>query len=528
MREPKVSIGSADNYVMLAKSGISTVPTSDITGNIGVSPIAATAMTGFSLTLDSSGEFSTSSQLTGQAFAADNTAPTPALLTVAVNDMEAAYTNAANRVNQDANRKNLNGGILGGAFGGISAPLTPGVYTFVSAVTIASTIYFQGSGQAPGQGDTDVFIIQITGVLAQAANVEVILTNGALAKNIFWQVSGNATVGAGAHMEGILLVKTDVLFIIGSSLSGHILAQTACNLQMATITNAPTASPASPASAPTASPTTRAPTASPTTVSLTSAPTASPTVVVAVSVKAQVKGTITLDAVNLSDLANATFKNTFEITLKTTIAAAAASVSPENVTINGYTAANPASRKRLQRRLVQASELSVDFVVEFPPVMTTTAELAAMNSTDESSTSITPATNFARSLNKNELSTDMFARGMAAYGNVTLANVEVEQLEIVYFYPPPPPPLPPLLPPPFLPPPPPPRDNPDNKGTSDGAPILALVGGGIGAAVILLGGVAMVIHSKRRQASTTSSGNKALALPACHKTKIVPFADEEL
>jgi hypothetical protein len=52
------------------------------------------------------------------------------------------------------------------------------------------------------------------------------------------QVSGNAVVGAGAHMEGILLVKTDVMFVTGSSLRGHILKQTACNLQMATITNA--------------------------------------------------------------------------------------------------------------------------------------------------------------------------------------------------------------------------------------------------------------------------------------------------
>jgi hypothetical protein len=39
-------------------------------------------------------------------------------------------------------------------------------------------------------------------------------------------------------MESILLVKTDVLFVTGSSLSGHILVQKACNLQMATITNA--------------------------------------------------------------------------------------------------------------------------------------------------------------------------------------------------------------------------------------------------------------------------------------------------
>jgi hypothetical protein len=87
-----------------------------------------------------------------------------------------------------------------------------------------------------GQGDTDVFIIQMTGNLIQAANYNVILSNGALAKNIFWQVSGEVTVGAGAHLEGILLVKTEVLFETSSSLNGRVLAQTACNLQKATIT----------------------------------------------------------------------------------------------------------------------------------------------------------------------------------------------------------------------------------------------------------------------------------------------------
>jgi hypothetical protein len=84
--------------VILAKSGISTVPNSVITGDIAVSPIAAGAMTGFSLTLDSSGQFSTSSQVVGKAFAADYAAPTPANLISAVNAMEAAYTNTANRL----------------------------------------------------------------------------------------------------------------------------------------------------------------------------------------------------------------------------------------------------------------------------------------------------------------------------------------------------------------------------------------------------------------------------------------------
>ena len=43
-----VNLGTAGNFVILSKSGISTVPSSVLTGDIGVSPIAHTAITGFS------------------------------------------------------------------------------------------------------------------------------------------------------------------------------------------------------------------------------------------------------------------------------------------------------------------------------------------------------------------------------------------------------------------------------------------------------------------------------------------------
>jgi hypothetical protein len=226
-----VDIASAKYFVILAKSGISTVPSSKITGHIAVSPIASTAITGFSLVADSSGTFSTSSQLIGdsKAFAANYAAPVPARLTQAVYDIEAAYTNAAGLTNTDATRTNLGAGTLGGVFGGAYNPLTPGVYTFDTGVTIAETIYFDG-------GANDFFTIQIFGNLEQAANTQVILTGGALARHVFWQASGNAHILAGAHMEGILLIKTDVLFVTGSSLHGHVYAQTACNLQKATLT----------------------------------------------------------------------------------------------------------------------------------------------------------------------------------------------------------------------------------------------------------------------------------------------------
>jgi hypothetical protein len=231
-KEAKVELLSAGNYAILTKAGISTVPTSAITGDIAVSPAAATYMTGFSLTADSTNQFSTSTQITGHAFAANYATPIPSQLTTAVSEMEAAYTDAAGRDAGVKNRLNLGDGLLGGKkFGDSTTPLRPGVYTFGSDVTIGAEIYFKGTGK-----DTDIFIIQIAGSLLQVANTKVILQNGALANNIFWQVAGEVTVGAGAHMEGILLVKTAVLFETDSSLTGRVLAQTTCAFQSATIT----------------------------------------------------------------------------------------------------------------------------------------------------------------------------------------------------------------------------------------------------------------------------------------------------
>jgi hypothetical protein len=111
----------------------------------------------------------------------------------------------------------------------IPVTFTPGVHTFDTDVLITNTINFRGTA-------TDVFIIQITGNLKQAENKNVIFSGGALAKNIFWQVTGVVEVGAGSHMKGILLVKTGVTFITGSSLDGRIFTQTAAALQSATIT----------------------------------------------------------------------------------------------------------------------------------------------------------------------------------------------------------------------------------------------------------------------------------------------------
>jgi hypothetical protein len=74
-----------------------------LAGAVGVSPIAATGLTGFSLTVDSTGQFSTSGQVTGHLFAASYSAPTPATLTAAIGDMGTAFTDATGRVNPNFN-----------------------------------------------------------------------------------------------------------------------------------------------------------------------------------------------------------------------------------------------------------------------------------------------------------------------------------------------------------------------------------------------------------------------------------------
>lgn len=97
-----VNLGTAANYAILAKSGlaksgVSTVPTSAITGDVGVSPAAASYLTGFAPTSDSTNVFATSSQVTGKLFASDYANPTPSNLTTAISDMQLAFTDAAGR-----------------------------------------------------------------------------------------------------------------------------------------------------------------------------------------------------------------------------------------------------------------------------------------------------------------------------------------------------------------------------------------------------------------------------------------------
>ncbi|KAJ7273881.1 antifreeze protein [Mycena rebaudengoi] len=225
-----VNLRTAGNFAILSKAGVSTIPPSSIIGDIGVSPIAATGLTGFSLTLDPTGTFSTSTQVVGKLYAASYNAPTPAKLTVygiklskcqkqprpsrlpytvAIGDMVTAFNNANGLTPPDFTPI--------GNIGGMT--LTPGLYKWTGAVSATSDFTISGTS-------TDTWIFQVASTLNISAGKKAILAGGALKSNIVWVVSGSVTVAAGAHLEGVILGKTSVSFLTGASLNGRILAQT--------------------------------------------------------------------------------------------------------------------------------------------------------------------------------------------------------------------------------------------------------------------------------------------------------------
>ncbi len=211
-----VDLGSAGSFVILAKSGISTTGTTAIVGDIGVSPIDSTAITGFGLILDSLNQFSRSSLVAGKVYAADYAVPTPTKMTTAVSDMQTAYTDAAGRTLPTATE--LGAGNINGR------TLAPGLYRWGTGVIIPGSVTLSG-------GANDVWIFQIAQNLTVGNGAIVTLSGGAQAKNIFWQVAGQTTLGTTANFKGNILCKTLIALKTGATLNGRALAQTAVTLQ---------------------------------------------------------------------------------------------------------------------------------------------------------------------------------------------------------------------------------------------------------------------------------------------------------
>ncbi len=236
-----VNLGTAGNYAILANTGIATdANASVITGNIATGPgVTSTAITGFALNLPAASPYATSAQVSGKVYAYDYAAPTPTQVNTASLDMGTAYTAAAAMATAGGgltyqacpgagDMSDVNNALApGGSFPVSGVPA--GVYTCGVAITIPGTLTLNGSA-------TDVWVFKTNSTLNQTGATNVLLTGGALAKNVFWQVAGAVTIGADANFKGIILGQTAITFGNNSAIDGRLLAQTAVTLDATTVT----------------------------------------------------------------------------------------------------------------------------------------------------------------------------------------------------------------------------------------------------------------------------------------------------
>jgi hypothetical protein len=200
------SLGQADSFAVLAGTAITNVPTSVITGDVGLSPAAGTNITGL-----------TSAEVSGTIYAVDATGPdgsdgnNPTLVNQAKADLVTAYDQLALGENADAECD------AGFTFGSGNVDLSgeslaPGVYC-ADTFTLTGTLTLTGSG---------VWVFRSAATLTTSGTANVV---GGDACDVWWQVPSSATLGTDTSLIGNILALTSITLETDAELEGRALAR---------------------------------------------------------------------------------------------------------------------------------------------------------------------------------------------------------------------------------------------------------------------------------------------------------------
>ncbi len=178
-----LDLGVAKSFSVMAYTSITSAPTSNISGKVGLKPGVRSQIS-----------INASTEVAGgrvDVYAGDDVGDPQNYITMAREDLIAAYRDAAGRTPDNDKLESYKGDI-GGKI------LPPGVYHWSNGVTIPSDFSVEGNS-------TDVWIFQVDGDLNMADSTRVNLSAGANYKNIYWQVSGKVTLGSHSILKGTVM-----------------------------------------------------------------------------------------------------------------------------------------------------------------------------------------------------------------------------------------------------------------------------------------------------------------------------------
>lgn len=188
--QPVALCPSMGNFSVLAGTTVTNTGSTTVSGDVGVCP--GTAVTGFP-----------PGTTGGTIHIADGVA------SLAQADLTAGYIDAAGRAGGTSEAGDL-----------VGKTLTAGVYTSTSSLANSGDLTLDAQGNPNA-----VFIFQISSTLITGSGSHVILANGALACNVFWQVGSSATLGTNSTFAGNIMALTSITITTGVTLDGRALAR---------------------------------------------------------------------------------------------------------------------------------------------------------------------------------------------------------------------------------------------------------------------------------------------------------------
>lgn len=187
-----LALGTNAKFVVLAGSTVANTGPTTVTGDLGLSP--GSAVTGFP-----------PGTVVGTQHVSDTAADQAQL------DLTTAYNAAAGRT--------VGAVSVAGNLGGQT--LAPGLYKSTDSLEISS-----GDLTLDAKGDVNgVFIFQIASTLTTTAGRQVILSGGAKAANVYWQVGSSATLGTTTIFKGTIMADQSITLTTGATLDGRALAR---------------------------------------------------------------------------------------------------------------------------------------------------------------------------------------------------------------------------------------------------------------------------------------------------------------